>query len=105
MFHWINVDVTKHPRSSGGSLDHATLLEIEDAVFLAAVEQGVLVAKGSWFRAQRATDTELFFRTTFAAAPAEQIVDAIRRFGAAIRAEFGLEAEGEAVAESNGHAK
>lgn len=104
MFHWIHVDVTKHPlyksRCKSGQVDYATLLEIEDAVFLAVVEESVLIAKGSWFRAQRGSDTELFFRTTFAAAPAEKIVEAIRKVGVAIRKEFALEQK-----EPNGHAK
>ncbi|OQV08437.1 hypothetical protein CLAIMM_12711 [Cladophialophora immunda] len=108
MFHWINIDVTKHPLyksrcGSVGQVDYATLVEIEDAVFLAAADQSVLIAKGSWFRAQRGSDTELFCRTTFAAAPAEKIVEAISRVGAAIRKEFGLqEPEG---TQQNGHAR
>jgi aromatic amino acid aminotransferase I len=101
MFHWIHVDVTKHPlcRGQSGKVDYATLVEIEHAVFLAAVDQGVLLAKGSWFRSQKGTDTGLFFRTTFAAAPAEKIVEAIKKMGVAIRKEFGLEG-----GEQNGHA-
>ncbi|KAL2412784.1 Aromatic amino acid aminotransferase C56E4.03 [Exophiala dermatitidis] len=104
MFHWIHVDMKQHPlhksrARDGGVVDYATLQEIEESVFLAAVQENVLVARGSWFRAQRGSDTELFFRTTFAAAPAEKIIDAIRRFGEAIRKEFGLEEK------QNGHAK
>ncbi|EXJ86944.1 aromatic amino acid aminotransferase I [Capronia epimyces CBS 606.96] len=103
MFHWIHVDITQHPlyksKSRDGNIDYATLLEIEDSVFLAGVEQNVLIAKGSWFRAQRGSDKELFFRTTFAAAPADKIVEAIRKVGTAIRKEFGLEEK------QNGHAR
>ncbi|KIX01807.1 uncharacterized protein Z518_09534 [Rhinocladiella mackenziei CBS 650.93] len=103
MFHWIKVDMTKHPlyqaQSKSKGIDYATLLEIEDSVFLSAVDQGVLCAKGSWFRAQRGSDTELFFRTTFAAAPAEKIIEAIRKLGVAMRTEFGLGKT------QNGHAK
>ncbi len=103
MFHWVKVDVTKHPLyesscRSDGSVDYATLLEIEEAMFLAATEQSVLIARGSWFRAQRGSDTELFFRTTFAAAPAEKIVEAIKRVGEAVRVEFGMR-------QQNGHAR
>jgi aromatic amino acid aminotransferase I / 2-aminoadipate transaminase len=108
MFHWIKADVTRHPlyesrRRPDGSVDYATLLEIEEAMFLAAAEQSVLIAKGSWFRAQRGSDTDLYFRTTFAAAPADKMVEAIKRVGAAIRKEFGL--EGVPAVERNGHAK
>jgi len=103
MFHWIKVDVTKHPlydsrRKSDGSVDYATLLEIEESVFLAAAAQSVLIARGSWFRAQRGSDTELFFRATFASAAADKMVEAIKRVGEAIRTEFELK-------EQNGHAK
>lgn len=103
MFHWIHVDVTQHPlyksRAGDGGVDYATLQEIEESIFLAAVEQNVLIARGSWFRAQRGSDRELFFRTTFAAAPADNIIDAISKVGTAIRKEFGLEEK------QNGHAK
>ncbi|KIY03362.1 uncharacterized protein Z520_00053 [Fonsecaea multimorphosa CBS 102226] len=113
MFHWINVDITKHPlyqsrRNAEGRVDYATLLEIEDAVFLAAADQNVLIAKGSWFRAQRGTDTQLFCRTTFAAAPADKIVEAIGRFGNALRKEFGLDvgdSEGDKQLNGNGHVR
>ncbi|KAI1618534.1 aromatic amino acid aminotransferase I [Exophiala viscosa] len=103
MFHWISVDLTKHPlyQAKGGNIDYATLLEIEEAVFVSAAEQGVLIARGSWFRAQRGTDTELFFRATFAAAPAEKIIEAIAKVGGALRKEFGLPQK----QVQNGHAK
>ncbi|KAJ9610570.1 Aromatic/aminoadipate aminotransferase 1 [Cladophialophora chaetospira] len=105
MFHWVKVDVTKHPlyesrRRADGSVDYATLLEIEEAMFLAAAAQSVLIARGSWFRAQRGSDTELFFRTTFAAAPADKMVEAIKRVGEAIRTEFDLKEQN-----GNGHAR
>ena len=103
MFHWVHVDMTKHPlfesrRRQDGSLDHDTLLEIEEAIFLAATEKSVLIARGSWFRAEKGSDRELFFRTTFAAAPADKMVEAIRRVGQAVRAEFRI-----AEAQINGH--
>ena len=91
MFYWITVDWKRHPdfKPDGVSSVEA-LLTIEDKIFLAAVEKGVLCSKGSWFRAQRGTDEEMFFRTTFAAASSENIVEAMRRFGEALREEFGL---------------
>lgn len=107
MFHWIKVDYTKHPSFSCGfgngasNSVHASttttkeellvkLLEIEDRIFTSAVSNGVLVAKGSLFRAEKNTDTEMFFRTTFAAAPGDKVDEAIRRFGEAMKSEFGL---------------
>lgn len=105
MFHWIRVDATQHPSiQEGAQLDHAKLLEIEDQVFLAVVEEEVLVAKGSWFRAQRGSDTEVFIRTTFAAPPADRMVLAMCRVGKAIRREFGLPALS-VDDEANVHAK
>lgn len=69
-----------------------TLSEIEEEIFLAAVDEGVLVSKGSWFVAERAgfVQTEMFFRATFAAAAEDKMTEAIERFGAAVRASFGV---------------
>ncbi|RAH42911.1 aminotransferase-like domain-containing protein [Aspergillus brunneoviolaceus CBS 621.78] len=89
MFHWIRVDWTKHPAVKAGK----TPEEIEEAVFHAAVDAGVLVCRGSWFRAGGASigDNPLFFRTTFAAAGADAISQAISRLGQALRAEYQLD--------------
>ena len=127
MFHWIRCDVEKHPlyrrravsnalttqestaTATNGAVDHDHdhdhLMQLEERVFLAAVDAGVLCARGSWFRAQKGTDTELFLRTTFAAAPEDRIAEAIRRLGEAVRAEFGLDAGGGGVngGKVNGH--
>ena len=100
MFHWIRFDVSRHPlydSSLAGTQRHDHLMEIEDRIFLAAVDKGVLCAKGSWFRAEKGTDEEVFLRTTFAAAPGDRIVEAIRRLGEAVTEEFGIR--------ENGHAK
>lgn len=51
----------------------------------------MLVSRGSWFRAERGTDKEMFFRATFAAAPADKVDGAIKRFGDALRAEFQID--------------
>ncbi|MCJ1477539.1 Aromatic/aminoadipate aminotransferase 1 [Lambiella insularis] len=86
MFHWIKVDWRKHPQAGSKSM-----LEIEDEVFHAGIERGVLYTKGSWFRAEADGGQDMFFRTTFAAASAEKITEAITRFGDALRAVFALE--------------
>ena len=91
MFFWIKVDWHRHPEFNTQDRSVKALLAIEDKIFLAAIERGVLCTKGSWFRAQRDTDTEMFFRTTFAAESSGDIVEAIRRFGEALREEFGLQ--------------
>jgi aromatic amino acid aminotransferase I len=50
----------------------------------------VLVSRGSWFKAAGRTEDKMFFRATFAAASEENITEAIKRFGDALRAEFKL---------------
>ena len=89
MFHWIEVDLTKHPKYHQ-AITQDEFLDIEEKVFLAGVEQGVLLARGSWFRAEKGSDQALFLRTTFAAASAEKIEEGIQRMGTALRREFGL---------------
>ena len=95
MFHWIKIDWQKHPLK-----EKKSLLEIEDEIFLAAIDKGTLTSKGSWFRAETDNPGDgMFFRTTFAAAPADQVGEAIERFGAALRAVFQL------AENTNGHAE
>ncbi|ETN37072.1 uncharacterized protein HMPREF1541_08062 [Cyphellophora europaea CBS 101466] len=100
MFHWINVDLTKHPKFHP-QINQQEFLDIEEKVFLAGVDRGVLLARGSWFRAEKGSDQALFLRTTFAAASAEKIEEGIRRMGAALRTEFGLQQQQHPA---NGHA-
>lgn len=72
------------------------MLAIEEEIFQASIARGVLLVKGTFFRADNppSTDTvgagEMFFRTTFAAVDEEKIVEGIRRFGEALRDVFGL---------------
>lgn len=85
--HWIEVDWKKHPKLSSGKTHQA----IEEDIFKAAVDKGVLVSRGSWFRANGScAEDKMFFRATFAAATEEKIYEAISRFGEALRAEFSL---------------
>jgi aromatic amino acid aminotransferase I / 2-aminoadipate transaminase len=90
MFHWINIQWHKHPKFNGDT-SLAKLREIEDSIFEAAIGKGVLCSLGSWFRAQKGTDTDIFIRTTFAAAPADKVEEAISRFGEALREEFHID--------------
>lgn len=87
MFHWIKIEWQKHPMAAS-----KTMLEIEDEIFHAAINGGTLTSKGSWFRADtRDPGNDMYFRTTFAAVPGEQITEAIKRFGDALRTVFNLE--------------
>ncbi|KAK4218186.1 Aromatic/aminoadipate aminotransferase 1 [Rhypophila decipiens] len=101
MFHWIKVAYPLHPDASSKSL-----LQVEEEIFNLCIEKGVLIARGSWFRAEQhnkispsssvpaATtpqeQTDMFFRATFAAATPENMTEAIRRFGEAIKESYGL---------------
>jgi aromatic amino acid aminotransferase I / 2-aminoadipate transaminase len=102
MFHWINIKWHKHPKFTGDA-SVKRLREIEASIFQAAIAKGVLCSLGSWFRAQKDTDTEIFLRATFAAAPAEKIQEAICRLGEALRGEFELEESKGSENGMNGH--
>ncbi len=81
MFHWLEIDYTKHPAYPSKSMD-----EIEDDIFMKNVDHGTLLMKGSWFYAEEDVEKhKMFFRATYAAAKFDQIEEAIRRFGAAVR--------------------
>lgn len=77
--------------------------DLEEIIFQAVIAHGALVMKGSWFYADtEAPHDTIFFRTTYAAAPSDKIQEAIRRFGAAVREEFGLEENFDGHANGNG---
>jgi aromatic amino acid aminotransferase I len=93
MFLWLQLEWTKHPEARTKDL-----LEIEQEIFLACVEKGVLISPGSWFAAEKVAGggkeefvpTQMFFRATFAAASDEKMAEAIERFGQAVRESFKL---------------
>lgn len=121
MFHWLGVDGKKHPVYQAREGECKTeedrrnlLVEIEEQIFVAATKNNVLVARGSWFRAEKdnarvlgsesngqtsenghaeevkeEVDTTIYFRMTYAAAPMNKISEAVRRFGETLREEFG----------------
>lgn len=81
------MDWRKHPGVAAGK----THAEIEEAIFLSAVDSGVLLSRGSWFKPDHDTvEEKMFFRATFAAASSEKIDEAISRFAGSLRAQFGL---------------
>lgn len=116
MFHWLRVDGSQHPewKTRASSLKteaekSAFLIELEEKIFRAAAANNVLIARGSWFRAEKDNklaeetvaegrpeafsaekcDATIYFRMTFAAAPGDKIAEAVRRFGETLRREFG----------------
>jgi aromatic amino acid aminotransferase I len=81
---WLTVDHTKHP--DAGKRD---ILEIEQEIFDSCIENGVLVARGSWFLTEKDKPLHgLFFRVTFASASSSGMDTAISRFGKAVEASF-----------------
>ncbi|KAJ5647086.1 Aromatic amino acid aminotransferase [Penicillium lividum] len=87
MFHWIEVDWRKHPGVAAGK----TRDTIEEEIFLSAVDNSVLLSRGSWFKADSsATMEKMFFRATYASASTDQIDEAISRFSTTLRQQFDL---------------
>lgn len=83
----MEIDWRKHPGIAAGKT-HAA---IEEEIFLSAVNEGVLVSRGSWFKPDHSiAEKKMFFRATFAAASSEKIDEAISRFAGSLRAQFGL---------------
>ncbi|ENH60581.1 aromatic amino acid aminotransferase I [Fusarium oxysporum f. sp. raphani 54005] len=85
MFMWINIDHTKHPEAGKRSI-----VDIEEEIFNSCIENGVLIARGSWFLTEKdKAPPGLFFRATYASATPENMNKAIERFGKAVRDSFG----------------
>lgn len=86
MFIWIKLDHSRHPKYPERSLE-----EIELEIFEEAVREGVLFARGSWFRAEPDIPQEnVYFRVSFSTATQEQMTKAIQRLGQAIKKSFGF---------------
>lgn len=68
-------------------------LQIEKEVYDAAIARGALAVPGSWFLPDEGSSgiSEVFFRITYAAASVDDIREAIRRLGMALREVFKLE--------------
>ncbi|KAK3394179.1 pyridoxal phosphate-dependent transferase [Podospora didyma] len=89
MFHWLKVNHALHPDASSKDI-----LTIEEEIFNSCIEKGVLVGRGSWFRAERDSNTppaDMFFRATFAAATPTNMTEAIRRFGEAVKESYRIQ--------------
>ena len=85
--HWLKVNHELHPEAF-----HRSILEIEEEIFNSCIESGVLVGRGSWFMAEQdKPPSGLYFRATYAAATPENMTEAIRRFGAAVRRSYRME--------------
>lgn len=86
---WLKVDWKQHPDSKTKSVD-----VLEEEIWLESISTGALVGRGSWFRASAdVAHDEVFYRTTFAAAPLPKIEEAVKRFGETIEKIFKIEPE------------
>ncbi|KAK3300297.1 pyridoxal phosphate-dependent transferase [Chaetomium fimeti] len=86
MFQWLKVNYELHPSASTKSI-----MDIEEEIFNSCISKGVLVARGSWFRAEQdIPPSGLYLRATYAAATPENMREAIRRLGEAIRESYQL---------------
>ncbi|KAF4825419.1 Aminotransferase swnA [Colletotrichum siamense] len=91
MFLWIKVNIPERQQfrtANSGDGDTTHLLAIEDRIYKKAHDNGVLVSKGSWFIANVQTLRDVNFRLTFAAAPSEELDEAVQRFAIAVRSEL-----------------
>ncbi|RCK54530.1 Aromatic/aminoadipate aminotransferase 1 [Candida viswanathii] len=101
MFFCLTLDATKHPKYKEFGEDP---LKVEEAIHEQAIKQGCLMAPGSWFKSEGQSNppqtnlplnpnhrTHIFFRGTYAAVPLDRLVDGIKKFGKAVRIEYGLE--------------
>ncbi|KAK9368395.1 pyridoxal phosphate-dependent transferase [Lipomyces kononenkoae] len=94
MFFWLKLDVRKHPLY--GEL---TPLQIENRIYHAGIDHGILFIPGSWFRADQdpvdetvkptnGEEVSVFFRGTFATVPQDKLIEGIRLFAEVIAKEF-----------------
>ncbi|KAL7804137.1 pyridoxal phosphate-dependent transferase [Trichoderma afarasin] len=91
MFQWLKVDWEQHPNAKDKTADL-----VEEEIWLESISAGALVGRGSWFRSSKdVPSNEVFYRTTFAAAPLPKIEEAIKRFGEAIHKVFELKGKSE----------
>lgn len=92
LFLWVRLDWPQILETAPGGLSDETLLsqaEIEDRIYAKAIENGVIVSKGSWFTPNN-KQQDIHFRLTFAAAPRGSLDQAVARFAKALCMVLGL---------------
>lgn len=100
MFFVISIDASKHPKFKELGEDP---LKVEQAVYEKGLEKGTLVIPGSWFIADGKTNPPqpevpkdpklknlIFFRGTYAAVSTTELEHGLKKFGGAVKEEFGL---------------
>lgn len=61
---------------------------IQKVIFDTIVAQKVFVTPGTYFWSGEKTEEDVFLRTTFASASHENLIEAVRRLGLALKKEF-----------------
>ncbi|KAJ5139922.1 hypothetical protein N7448_003330 [Penicillium atrosanguineum] len=85
MFQWIEIDWKSHPLYKTG----AGHQKIQQTIFDSAVQKKVFLVPGTCFwSASELPEDRMFFRATYASASQEDLVEAARRFGDALKDEF-----------------
>ncbi|KAM9936000.1 hypothetical protein OXX80_004428 [Metschnikowia pulcherrima] len=100
MFFVVNLDASKHPKFEELGSDP---LAVENSLYEAGLAHGCLMIPGSWFKADGETTppqapvpvdeslkNSIFFRGTYAAVPLDELEVGLKKFGEAVKAEFGL---------------
>lgn len=100
MFFVVHLDSSKHPKFKEFGEDP---LKVEAAVYERGLEEGCLMIPGSWFKAHGVTNPpqpqepesadhahSIFFRGTYAAVQLDELENGLRKFGNAVKLEFGL---------------
>lgn len=93
MFFWIKFDATKHPLFYTKFNSSAEELELH--IYNLAIKNGVLMIPGHWFLIRNNTqsltsNTDIYFRGTFASVPEDKLSIGLERFGKVIKEEFEL---------------
>ncbi|KAJ5690148.1 hypothetical protein N7462_004540 [Penicillium macrosclerotiorum] len=85
MFQWIEINWRLHPSYKAGGSHQ----KIEQAIFGAAKKEKVFLTPGTCFwSASEEPQDQMFFRATYASASRDELTEAVRRFGVALRNEF-----------------
>lgn len=84
---WININWKLHP-----DVQKLGPREIETEIWNATAKAGTLIVPGSWFQPDPLIILPtLFFRINFASLQPEQMPEATKRFGDALRSSFKLD--------------
>ncbi|KAF5008866.1 hypothetical protein FDECE_4890 [Fusarium decemcellulare] len=83
MFLWVDFTLAGH--SAAWKLE--AVMDVEDKIYKSALEQGILVSKGSWFAVALDLD-KVCFRLSFANASDDEFKIAVESFAAAVKKEL-----------------